>query len=957
MRIDRARPTQATLGLLLALASPPALAGDTLLVVRSTPGVLPGGVDSLVMRPTGVSFVFTTSWMQELRLAVSGEHHWSLRALAGRSRPLELRGYAGAVSWGTAIDTLPRFTLSGDGRAWGDTYSHFDVRQLEFDGSGAVRRARLLFEQQGGADVITGELRFDADTVVRIVAPLRQRARRGIPLALDVGVLHSTGAPVTLTSSGLPPGATFQMLTPTLGRLDWTPAADQQGDFHVAFTAVDGASHGEEAHTWIQVDGDTLADIVSEPGDRMFPGRSVRLRPGDMTTKASQMPGGGGVSLLVTPKVTPPWAVWMTHSAPGNYALERRWSSDEFGAAELIVSPIPQGACTRAETRFRIRRLAIDAGGSGYTSFPLRSFWVEWEQHCDAETPAFRGEVRLNAGRPTVVHAPIARMVRSGDELTFPVWARDTLGRPVTIGSGPLPAGAVFTSTGPNTSEFRWTPGVTSRGPHSVMFTAQAVGGPPDTVVTDLMVTAEVSARIQSETGDPAGAGLVLQRGTLPGTLLAPSLATTSQQGTYDAVLLSSAAGAYTLRLRDLGDLLRRTGRFRVGWPGASYGGFLFDCLATNGGSDGYTADLRVREIQRSPAGQLRSAWLQFEQRSSEVMPILSGEIRWNTAWSVIARAPMRRAATVGRSIAFDVAGETSDGAPAQVTALQIPPRSSATPVDPSRVRFEWTPDDSDLLTERTAAFVATRPDGVADTTWTALEALRPGVLHIVEGEDTWHLTSEHGQFRARLQAFSAGVVFSSPFADTVWTVRLLEPWGDPLTLGYHPPVSGFLGYPLCVERSARPYDFYCSNGPGSFDLLRLDRSGADGANTLWATFEKTGYAPPSRVGWLEYGSPGLVSVDPVTGSVPGTFACDGFVPHPSLASSQLSLRLPRGGTVRAILFDVLGRRRWEQAWDGLEAGSHLLPSAGLGSLAPGVYLLRVEFENERVARRVTLLD
>ena len=965
MRIHGTGRCAVALGLLLALTSPKALAGDTLFVVRSTPGVLPGGVDSLLMRPTGGSFNFSSSWQKELRATVSGPHNWNLSASAGRLRDLELTGYAGAIGWGTAIDTLPKFSISGDGRAWGATYSHFDVRQLGFAWNGTINRARVQFEQQSGPDLITGELRFDADTVVRIVAPLRKRARRGVPLELDVGVVQSIGAPVTLSSGGLPPGATFQVVTPSQARLAWTPTADQQGDFHVTFAAADGSGHGEEAHTWIQVDGDTLADIVSDPGDRMFPGRSARLRPGDMTTSAFEWPGGGVVSLLVTPKTAgqQPWAVSITNAGyaplfPGNYAIERRWSSDAFGMAEFIVSPIPQGACTRAETRFRIRKLTIDAGGSDYTSYPLRTLWLEWEQHCDAETPAFRGEVRLNAGSPTVIYAPIARMVRSGDELAFHVWARDTLGRPVTIASGPLPAGAVFSPTGPNTSEFRWTPGAGARGPHSLMFTAQAVGGAPDTVVTDLVVTAEISSRIQSEAGDPAGRGLVLERGTLPGTLLATSIATTSTQGTYDAINLSSAAGAYQLRLRDFGDLLRRTGRFRVAWPGYTYGGFLFDCLASTGGSDGTSADLRVREIQRSLAGSLLSLWMQFEQRSSEVMPILSGEIRWNTSWSVIARAPMRRAATVGQSLAFEVTGETPDGVPLQVTALQIPARSSVTTLDASHLRFEWSPDDSDLLTERTAAFVAMRPDGVADTAWTTLETLRPAVLHIVEGDETWHLTPDKGQFRARLQSFTAGVVFSSPSADTVWTVRMSEPWGDPLTLGHHPPISGGItGQPLCVDRAARAYDFYCSNGPGSFDLLRLDRSGTDGASALWATFENPGYSPPGRVGWLEYGSPGFVSVEPLAVSAARSFRSSGFVPHPVRGSSRLVLQLPRDGRVRAALFDILGRRRWAHQWEALEAGRHELLAPGLPTLGPGVYLLRLEFEGERFTQRVTVLD
>lgn len=90
-----------------------------------------------------------------------------------------------------------------------------------------------------------------------------------------------------------------------------------------------------------------------------------------------------------------------------------------------------------------------------------------------------------------------------------------------------------------------------------------------------------------------------------------------------------------------------------------------------------------------------------------------------------------------------------------------------------------------------------------------------------------------------------------------------------------------------------------------------------------------------------------------------GELALYGVAPNPTSDGGTIGFYLPRGGTARLALYTVSGRRA---AWlldERLEPGPHEVSWDGRGaggtSLAPGVYLLRLEVEGEARVSRVVL--
>jgi hypothetical protein len=946
------------------LAPTHARAGDTLLVVRSAPGKLPGGLDSLVLRTTGVQMYMLSSPWNGLRLETTGAHNWSLRCDAGRMRALEPRLYPYADALGGFTDSLSSFNVYGDGVACGETYSYFDVRQIAYAANGTVSRAHLLFELAcGSSSVRTGEFRWDADTTAQLTAPLHVRARRGTMLTFDVSATHAEGLPLTISPTELPPGATFLPLGGNAGRVTWTPLPDQQGDFQASFAVDDGAGHGETAHTLVQVDGDTLVDVVSEAGDRLSPGSLMRLRPGGVDVSAALT---SSLNVTVTPEAPArPSFYYAALTAdgtlplrPGNYAMLRRWSDENFASFSFVG---PNAGCPVVESAFRIRRLSPAEVIPSSTGHGVRELWIEWEQHCEGEAPAYRGELRRNAGSAVVVYAPIARRVHFGDTLSFEVTGRDTLGRALTIQSGALPPGATFTPSGSGSATFLWMPGISSIGAVRVMFTAQAASGPADTVYTDILVSGDFTASIHSEHGDPAGNGLSLAWSGAPGMLLTADLYNDYEIGIVDRLVLAARGGIYQALLQDKGGLLGHPGRFVLPWPGWRTNPSVFVCYdASRSIPDPYAVDVRVRRLERTPTQNLRSLWLEFEQRTADLVPTLSGEYRWNVVWHVLARAPLRRSVSAGSPLSFEVSGETPEGEIPEVSALGLPTGAVLTPTSPGHARFDWTPSAADVGAARTATFLARRMDGSADTASTVLETLPQAEMEFDDGTRHWHLSSADGEFRTRAYTSSAYVHFSSPAAETSWTMWLRTAPQGTLDTGIVQTPGAAGSEALCVTTPTDPYPHsyyqYCDADSGSFDIVRIARDASGGFSELWATFDDRHYwLRGARAGWLDLGPEGLVSVPPAEPANGAAFTCRGFAPSPLRSGSRLLIETPVEGALDLAIFDILGRARITERWH-LPRGARALNVSGIGALTPGVYVARVEFAGQRWTKRVTVL-
>jgi hypothetical protein len=82
--------------------------------------------------------------------------------------------------------------------------------------------------------------------------------------------------------------------------------------------------------------------------------------------------------------------------------------------------------------------------------------------------------------------------------------------------------------------------------------------------------------------------------------------------------------------------------------------------------------------------------------------------------------------------------------------------------------------------------------------------------------------------------------------------------------------------------------------------------------------------------------------------------------PNPFRSATEIRFALPRAGAATIAIFDVAGRRLWEEARPAWARGAHTLlwnGRDGSGAAMPsGVYLCRIEAEGTRVERKLTLI-
>ncbi len=91
--------------------------------------------------------------------------------------------------------------------------------------------------------------------------------------------------------------------------------------------------------------------------------------------------------------------------------------------------------------------------------------------------------------RPVIsLDAPASVSVDEGQSLSFVVSAADRSGLPVTLSATGLPNGALFTDNGNNTGTFKWTPGFSEAGAHTVTFLAQNSEGASSEAITVIEV-------------------------------------------------------------------------------------------------------------------------------------------------------------------------------------------------------------------------------------------------------------------------------------------------------------------------------------------------------------------------------------------------------------------------------------------------------------------------------------
>jgi glucose/arabinose dehydrogenase len=183
---------------------------------------------------------------------------------------------------------------------------------------------------------------------------------------------------------------------------------------------------------------------------------------------------------------------------------------------------------------------------------------------------------------------------------------------------------------------------------------------------------------------------------------------------------------------------------------------------------------------------------------------------------------------------------------------------------------------------------------------------------------------------------------------------------------------SGSHGWPAGYEGRVLFGDYYT----GWLRMIGNDGSGWERVSApgqpgeYWATGLNTPvdfqWGPDGHLWWLSQSAgqlrrivhTGTVAVDPTPASPRLALAA---APNPARGQVELGFDLPSAGRVRIGVYDLSGRRIATLADEWRGAGRHALRWNGRdGSGRPaqaGVYLVRLEHENEAVTSRVTRLD
>ncbi len=125
--------------------------------------------------------------------------------------------------------------------------------QSSFDGSGNLLAFDATFIQycEGGTAALRGEIRYNANVAVSLVAPTRLNAIEGQNLNFSVTATDSLSSHVSLFATGLPSGASFTDNGNNSGTFNWTPTTSQGGTYRLTFSGSDAL--GNNAATFTQI--------------------------------------------------------------------------------------------------------------------------------------------------------------------------------------------------------------------------------------------------------------------------------------------------------------------------------------------------------------------------------------------------------------------------------------------------------------------------------------------------------------------------------------------------------------------------------------------------------------------------------------------------------------------------------------------------------------------------------
>lgn len=236
--------------------------GKTSLRLRSQPGdSMGGGEDFFYTLEGGVLQIFRNSYsgvtVQFSNEVFSPEpQRWRLEFAPPLSAPYFAGIYHDAVRFPFHDGGRPGLFVQGGDRDCDAVEGTFEVKQLYSRMPDSVEMFWATFEQhcEGAEPSLFGEIRYNADVDLELVAPLRISARPGEPLEFSVRAEHRRGGSARLSTWELPSGARFQDNADLTGTFSWTPGLDQLGTYFVDFSASSPDCESLKSSTRIDVE-------------------------------------------------------------------------------------------------------------------------------------------------------------------------------------------------------------------------------------------------------------------------------------------------------------------------------------------------------------------------------------------------------------------------------------------------------------------------------------------------------------------------------------------------------------------------------------------------------------------------------------------------------------------------------------------------------------------------------
>jgi endothelin-converting enzyme/putative endopeptidase len=568
---------------------------------------------------------------------------WQLKLAAADGAPLTIGSYESAQGVPVQESGHPRLDFSGNGTGCYAPSGRFDILELDRDAQGNVVHLAVHFEQHcdGQPPALIGEVRYDSD----------------VPITPFIGVQNALNNQGCIMAAGP---------HPALVRLQLANAVDSAGGslLNYAWSSSTGAAGtaaefqaptplGATATVDLTLTDPASARVVqlsrevcvSKPtslfyyrpggGPDSSPDLYERIEANDRPFKIRTDNEGQFLQLSIPWSPEYPEEVTAIFTAPGTAALAtgiydratRFPAPPGNNQAALTFSP----ANADESGRFQILELVRNLDGK------VIGLAVDFEVHSMFSSEIYYGQIRYNSEVPMT-----------------PVIAVESPQAPddcIDVSTPPGPTVKLRAHGGEQVS-YRWTSstGATATGtafqflgafeaqPQITLTVTDLVTG-SDTVVTkNLCVDPPSMLHLESQTGDPVGAG---QNTTLWPPLPAfgyhpPFVETTVTGAENDAIL--TIGGQWNLQLGS-----GSTDPLTVGVYDNARGGNLNDgtapLLAFQSSTQlvcrGYTGRFEILDIQHDAQHRLTRLAVDFEQTCNGASGKLTGQLRYKSSLSV----------------------------------------------------------------------------------------------------------------------------------------------------------------------------------------------------------------------------------------------------------------------------------------------------------------------------------